>query len=101
MDELQERINTYYGKENWSYWTQHEMLARLTEELGELAREINHRYGPKKKKFDEMDNSIEAEVGDILYTLACLANVEGFSLEESLRQSIKKVETRDTKRFAQ
>lgn len=100
MEELQKRIDDYYKKENWPYWTQHEILARLTEEVGELAREINHQFGPKKKKVGEAENTIEAEVGDILYALACLANSEGFDLETSLRNSIEKVETRDKGRFS-
>jgi NTP pyrophosphatase (non-canonical NTP hydrolase) len=101
MKELQKRIDEYYQKENWPYWNQHEILARLTEEVGELAREINHQYGPKKKKSDEAANTIEAEVGDILYALACLANSENFSLQEALEKSINKVETRDKGRFTQ
>lgn len=34
-------------------------LARLTEEVGELAREINHYHGEKKKKETEEDNTIK------------------------------------------
>jgi NTP pyrophosphatase (non-canonical NTP hydrolase) len=101
MDELQARIDIYYQKEQWPYWTPHEILARLTEEVGELAREINHQYGPKKKKANEPDNTIKAEVGDILYALACLANAEQFSLTQALQQSIEKVESRDQGRFSQ
>lgn len=100
MKELQQRIDNYYQREGWPYWTQHEILARLTEEMGELAREINHQYGPKRKKENEAPNTIEDEVGDIVYALACLANSEGFLLEDSLRQSIEKVETRDRGRFS-
>jgi NTP pyrophosphatase (non-canonical NTP hydrolase) len=99
MDSLQKRIDDYYKNKGWEYWNQHQILARLTEEVGELAREINHQYGPKKKKSDELDNSIQAEVGDILYTLACLANQEGISLEVAFKQSIEKVEARDGGRF--
>ncbi len=100
MDPLQKQIDDYYKKEGWEYWTQHQMLARLTEEVGELAREINHQYGPKKKKPAELENSIQGEVGDILYTLACICNQEGISLEEALKQSIEKVEGRDKGRFS-
>lgn len=99
MDELQERIDTYYKKEQWSYWSPHEILARLVEETGELAREINHVYGPKKKKDTEQEKVIKDEVGDILYTLSCLATVHGFSLTDALESSINKVEERDKGRF--
>ena len=39
-------------KDEWhsSYWSPLSSLARLTEEVGELAREINHTYGEKPKK---------------------------------------------------
>ena len=99
MDPLQERIDSFYKKEGWEYWTEHEILARLVEETGELAREINHQFGPKKKKATERSAEIKDEVGDILYTLACLANKESFSLTEALASSITKVESRDAGRF--
>ncbi len=100
MDPLQKRIDLFYKKEGWEYWTPHQILARLIEETGELAREINHRHGPKKKKSSEEECSIEDEVGDILYTLACLGNLQGFSLNQVLESSIKKVESRDQGRFS-
>lgn len=100
MNDLQNRIAAYYETEGWEYWTPHEILARLTEEVGELAREVNHIYGPKKKKTGEDEGALQDEVGDILYALACLANREQFSLHDALAQSIEKVETRDKGRFS-
>ena len=46
------------------------MIARLTEELGELSREVQHVYGMKKKKSSEAIHSLEEETGDLL--LLCL-----------------------------
>src|SRR6266702_3131508 len=42
-------------KEEWHshYWAPLSSLARLTEEVGELAREINAQYGEKPKKASE------------------------------------------------
>src|SRR5487761_1868075 len=56
------------------YWSPLSSLARLTEEVGELAREINHTYGEKPKKVSEGQGSIAAEMADILFILASLAN---------------------------
>lgn len=99
MEQHQKDIDQYFRKEGWSYWTPHEILARLMEETGGLARLINHLYGPKKKKVTESAQEIEEEIGDVLYTLACLANVEGISLDEALKKSIDKVILRDKGRF--
>jgi len=75
------------------------MLARLSEEVGELAREVNHRYGPKPKKPDEADNSIELELGDILFILACFANSLGIDLAEAHDKVLHKFNTRDAERW--
>lgn len=86
-------------EQNWPYWTPHEMLARITEEVGELARAVNHEYGPKKRKGDEAEQSIEGELGDILYALACFANAHQIDLDSALEKSFDKVTKRDLNRF--
>ncbi len=43
------------------------MLARSMEELGELAREVNHYYGEKPKKSTEKEKTVEEELGDLLF----------------------------------
>ncbi|MGQ0454691.1 hypothetical protein ACT4UM_23970, partial [Bacillus sp. SS-TM] len=43
------------------YFSPLAMMARLTEEMGELAREVNHYYGEKPKKTTEKERSIEEE----------------------------------------
>ncbi len=60
---------------------------------------INHLYGPKKKKSSESDQDLQEEVGDIIYTLICLANSLDFDLDQATQKSINKVITRDTNRF--
>jgi NTP pyrophosphatase (non-canonical NTP hydrolase) len=99
MNSEQRAIDEWFKKKNWPYWTPHEILARITEEVGELARLINHQYGPKKRKDTEAHQEIEDEIGDILYAVACLANTHDINLDEALQKSLKKVETRDKDRF--
>ena len=101
MNKEQQEIDRWFKEQDWSYWTPHEQLARLTEEVGELARLINHQYGPKRKKSSETTQDLEGEIGDILYTLACFANAHDINLDEALRQSLEKVKARDKDRFNQ
>ena len=85
--------------QNGGYWPPHALLARLTEEVGELSREVNHTHGPKKKKASEAPSSIEAELGDVLWITLCIANAEGIDLQRSFEDTMRKVVSRDTGRF--
>lgn len=99
MKKSQQDIDSYFKENNWSYWSPHEILARLIEEVGEFARLVNHQYGPKKKKVGEQTQEFEDEIGDILYTLACFANTHDIDLEAALEKSVAKVTKRDEGRF--
>jgi NTP pyrophosphatase (non-canonical NTP hydrolase) len=74
-------------------------MARLSEEVGELAREINHRFGQKTKKKDEAEGDLAMEMADILFVLICMANREGIDLERAFDRMMDKVEQRDTSRW--
>lgn len=101
MNKGQRQIDEWFTKQGWPYWSPHEILARLVEEVGEFARLVNHEYGPKKKKSDERDQEFKEEIGDILYTLACFCNTHQIDLDEALASSLKKVQARDKDRFNQ
>jgi NTP pyrophosphatase (non-canonical NTP hydrolase) len=60
------------------------MLARMVEELGEVAREVNHLYGNKKKKKDEPDGDLGQELVDMLFTAACIANSYNISIDADI-----------------
>ena len=45
MEEMQKEVDQYIGQFKAGYFSPLANLARLTEEVGELAREINHVYG--------------------------------------------------------
>jgi NTP pyrophosphatase (non-canonical NTP hydrolase) len=74
-------------------------LARLTEEVGEFAREVNHRFGQKPKKPEEADADLAMEMADILFVLICMANREGIDLDAAFDRMMHKVETRDANRW--
>lgn len=74
-------------------------VARLAEEVGELAREVNHQFGPKKKKPDEQPGSMSMELADILFVVICLANSQHIDLDEAFAQMMAKVTSRDAARW--
>lgn len=99
MRELQQRVDDYIGQFKEGYFPPFELLARLTEELGELSREVQHVHGQKKKKDTEEDNSIAEELGDFFFVLICFANAQGIQLDEALEKVVHKFETRDKDRW--
>lgn len=99
MKEMQERVDQYISQFKEGYFSPLSMLARFTEEIGELAREVNHTYGEKPKKKEEEDNSIEAELGDLLFVMICFANSQNISLAEAFTKTMDKIETRDKDRW--
>ena len=102
LQDVQHEIDTLI-REEWHshYWAPLSSLARLTEEVGELAREVNHTYGEKPKKADEEQGNITAEMGDILFILASLANSLGIDLDEAFEQVMAKYQRRDAQRWKQ
>ena len=99
LKSIQEQVDGFTRQFKPQYWKPHEILARLTEETGELAREINHLFGPKPKKSTEDTKEIGDELSDILFTLVCLANSQGIDLEESFQKMMEKYNKRDSDRF--
>ena len=59
MKDMQKEVDAYIGQFKEGYFSPLAMMARLTEEMGELAREVNHYYGEKPKKTTETERSIE------------------------------------------
>lgn len=86
-------------RENGGYWEPLSLLARLTEETGELAREYNHRFGAKRKKASEGEADLALEMADVLFILVCMANREGVDLDAALAQTLEKYRIRDAGRW--
>lgn len=99
MEKYQKELDKFFKKMDWPYWPPLSILARLTEETGEVARLLNHLYGHKPKKTTEEKQNLEEEIGDVIYTLICLANSQGINLDKAIKKSLDKVKTRDKDRF--
>lgn len=99
LQQIQAEVDAYISQFKEGYFKPMTMLARMTEEVGELAREVNHQFGEKPKKPDEKDNSIELELGDILFITVCFANSLGIDLAAAHDKVMDKFRTRDANRW--
>ncbi|GAB6990277.1 nucleotide pyrophosphohydrolase [Paenibacillus pini] len=99
MAEMQREVDLYISQFKEGYFSPLAMLARMSEEVGELAREVNHEFGEKPKKPSEADNSIELELGDILFITLCFANSLNIDLTKAHDQVMHKFNTRDKDRW--
>lgn len=97
--DAQARVDAWISQFEAGYFEPLTNLARLTEEVGELARELNHRYGQKTKKPDEPAGDLPLELADIVFVLICLANREGIDLDDAFDRMMQKVEHRDRDRW--
>ena len=97
--EYQKRVDQWISQFEEGYFHPLTNLARLSEEVGELAREVNHRFGQKTKKKEEPEGDMAMEMADILFVLICMANREGISLDDAFEKMMAKVERRDTSRW--
>jgi len=100
LQDIQQEVD-HLIKEEWHshYWSPLSNLARLTEEVGELARELNHSFGEKSKKATEDQGSIANEMADILFVLASLANSIDIDLDDAFEQVMAKYRQRDAQRW--
>jgi NTP pyrophosphatase (non-canonical NTP hydrolase) len=92
-------VDGYISQFKEGYFSPLSLIARLSEETGELAREVNHYYGEKPKKPDEEEKTIEEELGDILFVLSCIANSLDIDLSEAFDSTMKKFASRDKDRW--
>src|SRR5688572_8241790 len=97
--EAQASVDRYIGQFADGYWPPLSNLARLVEEVGELARELNHRYGNKPKKPDEPEQDIGLELADIMFVLIAIANEQKIDLDAAFQQTLAKYRVRDVDRW--
>lgn len=69
-------------------------LLDLSSEVGELSKEYlkSTEYG--REPFDESSGGWQNELGDVLFSLVCLANSTGVDMETALQRALDKYEDR-------
>ncbi|HAZ0889848.1 nucleotide pyrophosphohydrolase [Enterococcus faecium] len=96
---MQQEVDEYIQQFKVGYFSPLAQMARLTEEVGELAREVNHTYGEKSKKASEPVNSVAEELGDVLFVTMIMANSLNIDLTEVFEKNMEKFNQRDHNRF--
>jgi NTP pyrophosphatase (non-canonical NTP hydrolase) len=99
LQEVQKAVDDWVGQFEEGYWPPMSNLARLMEEVGELARELNHRQGHKPKKSDEPDADLALELADIIFVVAAIANQQGIDLDRAFLGVLDKYRARDSDRW--
>jgi NTP pyrophosphatase (non-canonical NTP hydrolase) len=99
IKQMQKLVDDYISQFEEGYFSPLALMARLTEEAGELAREVNHYYGEKPKREDEEENSIDMELADCMFILVCFANSLNIDLEKAFYNMMDKFNTRDKNRW--
>lgn len=90
----QEKVDAYvegFG----GYWRELSMMARLMEEVGELSRAVNIKFGDKKAKFDGDGGDMKGEIADVFFTIIAIANKMNVNLDEALEKKLIKYNQRD------
>jgi NTP pyrophosphatase (non-canonical NTP hydrolase) len=100
LKEAQRLVDEWIGQFEEGYWPPLANLARLTEEVGELARLMNHRFGPKTKRDDEPEQDLALELADVLFVLLVIANEQEVDLDRALERTLEKYRDRDSDRWA-
>lgn len=99
MKTMQKDVDEYISQFKVGYFSPLALMARLTEEVGELAREVNHYHGEKKKKSSEVEKSLEEEMGDVLFVIITMSNALDIDLTEAFDMVMAKFYKRDYNRF--
>lgn len=97
--DAQREVDGWIGQFEEGYWPPLAMLARLTEEVGELAREINHSFGEKPRKPEERSAEISEEIADVAFVLLALANSLDVDMDAAFEGVMNKYRTRDQTRW--
>jgi NTP pyrophosphatase (non-canonical NTP hydrolase) len=85
--QVDEEVRSFGG-----YWGPFELLARMTEELGEVARDLQRQHGMRPRP---QPSNLTEELGDLLFTLAAFANLKGIDLEAAFTEVLEKYRRRD------
>jgi len=83
IKKIDEKLNTKHTDEN--------TMIHLTEELGEIARQINNK---NIRHIEQDKNNLAEEIADVIILTSQIANNNGISVEEAISNKINKLKQR-------
>ncbi len=99
LKDAQRQVDEWISQFEEGYWPPLANLARLMEEVGELARLMNHRFGTKPKKAEEDEQELAEELADVLFVVLCMANEQGIDMDVAFERVLAKYRERDGDRW--
>lgn len=100
LKEIQKQVDDWAQQFKKPYFEPLVQMACLTEETGEVARELNHLYGEKKRKSSEPEGNLGQELSQMLFTVSCIANSQGIDLQKEFDKMMEeKYYKRDANRY--
>ena len=97
--DAQREVDAWISQFEEGYFPPLAMLARLTEEVGELSRALMHRHGGKTPKENESRGDVGEEIADAMFVLICMANSLQVDLDTEFAKMMEKYRTRDSSRW--
>lgn len=99
---MQKAVDDWFKDIKGDYWNPQSMGLRMAEEVGELSKAINNKYGDRPSKAGETEGleAIKEELGDILFTACCIANKLEIDLGEAFKIIMEKYKIRDKDRHS-
>ena len=99
LKDYQTKVDQFIMQFEDEYWPPLSMFAALVEEIGEVARVLNKQEGHKPLKPDEFIKGLSEEIGDVLFSVICLANYYHIDLDQSISNTLEKYILRDQNRW--
>ena len=96
---IQKEVDAWIAQFEEGYFPPLAMLARVTEEVGELARVLMHQHGGKTPKVGESAGDAAEEIADTIFVLVCLANSLDIDLDRAFAAMMEKYRVRDAGRW--
>src|SRR5580765_1070829 len=96
---IQKSVDDWIRQQTPGYFQPLQMIARLTEELGELSRAVSYRCGEKKPKPGEKPDEVADELCDLICVAVCLANSMQLDLDVAWKDLLTKLYQRDAGRW--
>lgn len=96
---IQQSVDDWIKQKTQGYFQPLQMVARMTEELGEVARAVSYQFGEKVPKPGEDRGDVADELCDLIFVAICLANSMGINLDDAWKGLLTKLHQRDAGRY--
>ena len=98
LQKAQKTVDDWIKKHGVRYFDILTNMAKLTEEVGEVARIISRRYGEQSEKESDKSKDMGEELADVIFVVLCLANQTGVNIQKAFDKKMQLKTQRDFER---